>query len=237
MTPRATGVVGCGKPDGTAVLAVTGYAAWSRKLICVMNRAVVTSQARLVGGRLAERSRCGNVARSAMIRQNYVGSRKAAGLIDVLFACDSKPENPQQRGRRDGDGERKAKPPHGLGPPEIFQVDPLCQLFCCAPSSHHSRPAEAFRIAVPLRRAHCRATTAPKRAAREPAASRATGGGVALGGRAAGILRRCLPGTRRTLARRVTAPCATFETLNARDICGRAARPSSPPEGEPGATL
>lgn len=134
---RAGDIRGDGESQMSAMLDVAGSAGRREGLIGVMERRVVASIARLVGGLGAERARFLQVARAALRCEHPVSGGHFAAAVDSIVASERVPAQPQQRNHWNAYGKYRAQAPEGMGMLEIIQVDALRQFFCCELGSSH----------------------------------------------------------------------------------------------------
>jgi hypothetical protein len=82
--------------DSPSMLDVAGRAGGSKGLIRVMNGSVVASEARAVVCLRAEKSRAGNVARVATLRQDGMRRGHRSGAVELIVVREAIADEPKQ---------------------------------------------------------------------------------------------------------------------------------------------
>jgi hypothetical protein len=130
------GIVGGGREaNGAAMLDVARAASRSERLMWIVGRRLVTSQAGVIRDGCAKTSRA-EVAQTATVAENSVGFRDRPGAVDVLMAEQIRAQNPAQGEHWHTDRKPHLPAAEGMKPGEVLQVDPLGYRLGCAHARH-----------------------------------------------------------------------------------------------------
>lgn len=136
MTFGARLIAGSVNVHAAAVLAMTSGAFECLRLIGVMDRAVVTGQASVVGGLCGKRAGLLHVAGGAFLFEDRVRLGHSPAGIDAVVTGKAVPCDPNERKQRQQKAEPEFRALQRRRPLEIVKVDALRELFCCACAWH-----------------------------------------------------------------------------------------------------
>src|SRR5271170_4659359 len=134
---RAADVRGYGQARMSAVFRMARSATGRENLIRVVCRRVVAGIATLIAGPGAERAHLRHVARAAPRREYRMRRGHSAAAINAIVPSQPVPAQPKQRQHRKRDGQDETQTPERVRMLEIFQVNPLRQVFSCELGSRH----------------------------------------------------------------------------------------------------
>ncbi len=117
---RATCIAGCRQTQAAAVFLVARRALRSERLIRVVDGAVVAGLASLVAGLGAESGGLFHVARAALFGENCMTRGHLAAAINAIISGESVPSQPDNRERRNTNGEKEAQAPKGMRVLEVI---------------------------------------------------------------------------------------------------------------------
>src|SRR5262249_8781264 len=167
MAVDAGGVGGLHELHATAVFLMARGAAGRRRLIGGVDRSVVTREAGAIAGvrperirsagrpliRLTRRSR---VAGFALRLGERVCARHRPRAVRLAAAGPGEDGDPQPGPSRGGERQPEPPPAHALRAPEVVEVDPLRECFCCAYAHLLDRGASPLGLPYTLSRAPLR---------------------------------------------------------------------------------
>jgi hypothetical protein len=120
-----------------AMFCMARGAARREKLIRVMQRRVMAGIATFISGPGAERAHLRHMARAASRAEHPMRRGHSSAAINSVVASQRVPTQPQQRDHRQCDGQNETQAPERVWMFEIFQVNPLRQVFCSELGSCH----------------------------------------------------------------------------------------------------
>ena len=149
MALRARGVGSGGEPRMSSMLFVARRAFWRKRLVGVVNGAIVAREAGSVAGLRAEKPGHLKMAGVAFRGEDGVGGRHLSAAVHSLVAGDPMPDEPQHSQKRHGQREPETPAPKRMRALEIIHVNALGSFFCCPFSVRHESSLLCFLASSP----------------------------------------------------------------------------------------